>query len=109
MKLSTLEASVPRRYPRRLKMTWIRTFAMDETNEKLRSLLERQRAMYPAEYSTPVSPGGDSIVASHTLMPQALYHIFTAFGAMMATDLPLSRAQHEMIATMVSVVNRCFY
>jgi len=90
-------------------MTWIRTIPMEEADEKLRRMMEGQRAIYPKEYATPVSPGGDSVVASHTLMPDALYHIFTAFGAMMATDLPLSRAQHEMIATMVSVVNRCFY
>jgi hypothetical protein len=92
-----------------MEMTWIRTIPMDESNEKLRSMLERQRAMYPMEYSSPVSPGGDSIVASHTLMPDTLYHIFAAFGEMMKPELPLSRAQHEMIATMVSVENRCFY
>jgi len=90
-------------------MTWIRTIRMEDADEKLRRLMESQRALYPKEYASPVSPGGDSVVASHTLMPDALYHIFSAFGAMMATDLPLSRAQHEMIATMVSVVNRCFY
>jgi AhpD family alkylhydroperoxidase len=27
----------------------------------------------------------------------------------MSPDLPLNRAQHEMIATMVSVTNRCVY
>ena len=90
-------------------MTWIRTIPMEEADEDLRRLMEAQRAMYPKEYSSPVAPGGDSIVASHTLIPDALFHIFGAFGAMMAPDLPLSRAQHEMIATMVSAVNRCFY
>jgi len=90
-------------------MTWIRTIPMEEADEKLRQMMEAQRTIYPKEYATPGSPGGDSVVASHTLMPDALYHIFSAFGAMMATDLPLSRAQHEMIATMVSEVNRCFY
>jgi Zn-dependent oligopeptidase len=90
-------------------MTWIRTIRIEDADEKLQRMMESQRAMYQKEYASPVSPGGDSVVASHTLMPDALYHIFSAFGAMMATDLPLSRAQHEMIATMVSVVNRCFY
>ena len=90
-------------------MTWIRTIPMEQADERLRQLLESQRALYPKEYASPVSPGGDSIVASHTLMPEALYHIFGAFGALLAPGLPLSRAQHEMIATMVSVVNRCFY
>ena len=90
-------------------MTWIRTIPMEEADEALQRLMEAQRALYPKEYAAPVSPGGDSIVASHTLMPETLYHIFGAFGAMMSPELPLSRAQHEMIATMVSVVNRCFY
>ena len=36
--------------------------------------MARHRALYPVEYASPVSPGGDSIVASHTLMPEALYH-----------------------------------
>lgn len=90
-------------------MTWIRTIPIEEADENLRRMIEAQRAMYPKEYDSPVSPGGDSIVASHSLMPESLFHIFGAFGAMMAPDLPLSRAQHEMIATMVSVVNRCFY
>jgi len=90
-------------------MTWIRTIPMEDADEKLRRLMEAQRAMYPKEYATPSSPGGDSVVASHTLMPDALYHIFSAFGAMMGAGLPLSRTQHEMIATMVSVENRCFY
>lgn len=90
-------------------MTWIRTIPMEEADEKLRELMERQRALYPVEYARPTSPGGDSIVASHTLMPDALFHIFAAFGEMMSPKLPLSRAQHEMIATMVSVENRCFY
>jgi hypothetical protein len=84
-------------------MTWIRTIAMEGADEELRRLMERHRALYPVEYSSPVSPGGDSIVTSHSLMPDALYHIFAAFGEMMSPNLPLSRRRHEMIATMVSV------
>jgi hypothetical protein len=49
------------------------------------------------------------IVLSHSLIPDAMLHSFSAFGAMMAPDLPLQRRQHEMIATVVSVTNRCFY
>lgn len=90
-------------------MTWIRTIPFEEADPTLRQALEAARAGYPQEYASPISPGGDSIVASHTLMPGALHHIFAGFAAMMQPDLPLSRAQHEMIATMVSVVNRCFY
>jgi hypothetical protein len=56
----------------------------------------RQRALYPKEYGDPVHPdesGGSSIVGSHTLIPQALYHSFATFGALMSPELPLSRRQ----------------
>ena len=93
-------------------MTWIRTIPMSEADEKLRKAVEEQKGMYPKEYGDPVHPdesGGSSIVGSHTLIPEALFHSFAAFGAMMSPELPLSRRQQEMIATMVSLTNRCVY
>jgi hypothetical protein len=53
--------------------------------------------------------GLPGIVASHTLIPDALYHAFATFGSLMSPDLPLERRQHEMIATMVSLTNGCHY
>ena len=93
-------------------MTWIRTIPMNEADEKLLRAIEEQRELYPAEYADPVHPTGDGtsgIVASHSLIPEALHHAFATFGALMSPDLPLSRRQHEMISTMVSVSNRCVY
>jgi hypothetical protein len=93
-------------------MTWIRTIPLSEANEKLRNAIENQRNLYPKEYATPLHPadgGGSQIVASHSLIPEALYHAFATFGVLMSADLPLSRRQHEMITTMVSVTNRCVY
>jgi hypothetical protein len=93
-------------------MAWIRTVPLSEAGEKLRQAIEGQKGLYPIEYATPVHPTGDGasgIVASHSLIPEALYHAFATFGALMSPDLPLSRRQHEMIATMVSVTNHCFY
>jgi hypothetical protein len=93
-------------------MAWIRTISMAEADEKLRDAMEGQKALYPKEYATPVHPtddGGALIVASHSLIPDALYHAFATFGVLMSPDLPLSRRQHEMITTMVSVTNRCVY
>jgi hypothetical protein len=91
-------------------MTWIKTIPESEADETLRSALEMQRALYPPEYGAPPSEGeGESIVASHTLIPDALYHAFATFGALMSAELPLTRRQHEMIATVVSVTNRCVY
>ncbi len=91
-------------------MTWIRTISKDEADEKLLKAIEGQRAMYPKENAEPVHPQMEtSIVGSHTLIPEALHHAFSTFGALMSPELPLSRRQHEMIATMVSVTNRCVY
>ena len=92
-------------------MTWIKTVPMAEANDQLRKAIEGQRELYPAEYAMPVHPteGTSEIVASHSLIPEALYHSFAAFGVMMSPDLPLSRRQHEMITTVVSVMNRCHY
>ena len=94
-------------------MTWIKTIPFDEADEKLRRAMEAQRGLYPAEYGEPVHPTPDGetagIVASHSLIPDALYHAFATFGVLMSPDLPLSRAQHEMITTVVSVTNRCHF
>ena len=93
-------------------MTWIRTLSLSEADEKLRRAIEGEKAFYPKEYADPVHPdptGTSSIVGSHTLIPDALYHAFSTFGALMSPDLPLERRQHEMIATVVSVTNRCHY
>jgi len=93
-------------------MTWIRTISKTDADEELRHAIEAQRALYPKEYADPVHPdssGASSIVASHTLIPAVLHHAFATFGALMSPDLPLTRRQHEMIATMVSVTNRCHY
>jgi hypothetical protein len=93
-------------------MAWIRTVSLPEADEKLRKAIEGEKLLYPKEYATPVHPdpsGASSIVGSHTLIPDALFHAFATFGALMSPDLPLERRQHEMIATMVSVTNRCVY
>jgi alkylhydroperoxidase family enzyme len=93
-------------------MTWIKTIPPSEAQGKLLEALERQRAMYPPEYGPPRTVAGDEsggIVASHSLIPDALFHAFATFGALMSPDLPLTRRQHEMITTVVSVTNRCHY
>ena len=92
-------------------MTWIRTVSAEQ-DDAVRRAIEAQRALYPSEYAEPVHPTADGtsgIVASHSLIPDALFHAFATFGALMSPALPLSRRQHEMITTVVSVTNRCRY
>ena len=93
-------------------MAWIKTVSLSEADETLKRAIAGEKALYPKEYADPVHPdpsGASSIVGSHTLIPDALYHAFSTFGALMSPDLPLGRRQDEMIATMVSVTNRCVY
>ena len=94
-------------------MTWIKTIPPSEAGAKLRQILEAQKALYPSEYREPVpaadGPQSDSIVATHTLIPDALHHAFSTFGVLLSPELPLTRQQHEMITTVVSVANRCHY
>ena len=78
-------------------MTWIKTIPFEEADEKLKQILEETRRSYPKEYGSgnpPSIPLDESIVDSHTLMPEVLGHIFQGFSAMMKNDLPLSRRQH---------------
>ena len=93
-------------------MTRIKTIPFEDGDEKLRAAREAQQAMYPAEYRTPVPSidGADGgIVASHSLIPDAMQHAFATFGSLMAPDLPLDRRQQEMIATVVSATNHTYY
>jgi hypothetical protein len=96
-------------------MPWIKTVSPREADPPLREIYKQIYSLYPGEYSesvpTLVRADGseDSIVAAHSLIPQAMLHIVSAHGVLIQPDLPLSRRQHEMIATVVSAQNECFY
>lgn len=90
-------------------MTWIETIPFDQADPKLREVYETLRTIFPVEYSRPVVPGGDGVMSAHSLFPEIMQPIFAAYAAMLSPKLPLSRGQHEMIATVVSATNRCFY
>jgi hypothetical protein len=93
-------------------MTWIRTVPWSDADEPLKQAIDSTRALYPAEYGEPVQPTDDGtagIIASHSLIPEALRHAFATFGVLLSPELPLSRRQHEMITTVVSQTNRCKY
>jgi hypothetical protein len=97
-------------------MTWIPIIPPQQADGELRDAYQSTYALYPPEYGTVIAdavrrPDGtsDSVVAAHSLIPQALRHSMSAFAVMMSPDLPLNRSQHEMIATVVSALNACFY
>jgi hypothetical protein len=96
-------------------MTWIRTVSAAQADEPLRQIYGAIFALYPAEYAQdiPLLQGADgttdSIVAAHSLIPEVMRHMMSGLALLLSRDLPLTRRQHEMIATVVSVKNSCFY
>jgi hypothetical protein len=96
-------------------MTWIPVTPLPEATGELQKAYQDVYALYPPEYAVECAavrrPDGtaDSIVAAHSLIPAALRHAMSAYGALLAPELPLTRRQHEMIATVVSELNGCFY
>jgi hypothetical protein len=96
-------------------MTWIRTIPSEHAQGELKNAYEAVYALYPDEYRRDVPAaarpdgGSDSVVASLSLIPEGMRHAMSAFGVLLAPELPLSRRQHEMIATLVSALNSCFY
>ncbi len=90
-------------------MAWVPTTKRNLAEGALQQAIQASGSLYPREYATPVTGLSESIVESHTLFPNVLNHAFSAFGALMSPELPLSRREHEMIATMVSATNECFY
>jgi hypothetical protein len=96
-------------------MPWIKTTPIEEAGPELRAVYEAVYALYPREYAEKVPavtrPDGssDSIVAAHSLIPEAMRHMMSGLAMMYQPHLPLTRAQQEMIAAVVSVQNQCFY
>src|SRR5262249_61399272 len=108
----------PRRTRQRLfgvPMTWIRTFQPDQAHGELSEAYREVYALYPPEYAGEVPAvrradgTSDSIVAAHSLIPPALRPALATFGVLCSPDLPLTRRQHEMVATPVSALNPCVY
>ena len=98
-------------------MTWIKTIKPGKADKAQRDAMRRYKALYPIEYRDEVDvlktlasrEQGGGISDSHSLLPDTLYHAFATLGTLLSPDLPLTRRQHEMIATVVSVINECFY
>jgi hypothetical protein len=96
-------------------MTWIKTVPAAEAGPELRGCYEDISRLYPPEYYTEVTAllradgSCDHVTEAHSLIPEAMRHAMSMFAVLLRPDLPLSRRQQEMIATVVSAQNRCFY
>ena len=58
-------------------MAWIKTIPWSAANKQLRDAIKKQKKLYPTEYGIPdhaLDQINESIVNSHSLIPDALYH-----------------------------------
>ncbi len=64
-----------------------------------------------ALYARYTDAGGDvdNILRIHSLDPPSMEHHYRLYRHLMAGPSPLSRAQREMVAVVVSAENDCFY
>ena len=96
-------------------MPWISTTPFKQADADLSAIYQSLYRLYPPEYKqsipTLIKADGteDSIIAAHSLIPEAMRHIISTHGILIQPDLPLTRRQHEMIATIVSAQNHCVY
>lgn len=81
-------------------MAWIEMIGEDDAEGDLREQYERL-----------LTPDGtvDHILKIHSLNPPSLAGHYDLYRTLMRGRSPLSRAQREMIAVVVSAVNECHY
>jgi hypothetical protein len=96
-------------------MAWIKVIDGEQADPDLLRIYNEVRSLYPGEYRDPVPalvrPDGtsESIVAAHSLIPEAMRHMMSGLAVLLQPHLPLDRRRQEMIATVVSARNSCFY
>lgn len=82
-------------------MAWIPTIDPEDADEALRRLYDAAR--------DPASGELDNILRVHSLHPRGLEAHLGLYRAVMAPTRSLRKAEREMIALVVSVVNQCHY
>jgi len=82
-------------------MAWINMISEDDADRELRALYERM--------IDPVSGRVDHILTIHSLHPRGLEGHHSVYSAVMRSTRALRKAEREMIALVVSTINRCHY
>lgn len=81
-------------------MAWIKTIDEDQAEGRLAKLYKRVREPWG---------GVDNIFKIHSLNPASAGGHLELYRTLMRGKSPLSAAQREMIAVVVSSANRCHY
>ncbi len=82
-------------------MAWIKIIDEDEATGRLKELYEK--------YGDDSSGDVDNILKIHSLNVKSMQGHYDLYAHLMRGRSPLSRTQREMIAVVVSAVNRCHY
>jgi len=85
----------------RRKTAWIETIPEDKASGDLRRAYEIS--------ADPQTGDVDHIMKIHSLHPQTLFDHFNLYKTLMYGKSPLKRPQREMIAVVVSAINKCKY
>ena len=81
-------------------MAWIKVISEEDAQGKLKTL-----------YESMIEPWGgvDNILTIHSLNPDSLEAHFKIYKVLMRGSKALSKIQREMIAVVVSSLNKCHY
>ena len=82
-------------------MAWIKIIDEDEATGRLKELYDK--------YWDDTLGGVDNILRIHSLNVKSMQTHYDLYAHLMRGRSPLSRAQREMIAVVVSAANRCHY
>jgi hypothetical protein len=93
------------------KPGWIRMIGITEAEGRLKEIYVKMRSgagSRPAVYSAPTGDAAN-IVRSHSLEPEGLRLAFGISSAIHWSDKSLPWVQREMLNTVTSRANNCFY
>ena len=86
---------------KRPKIAWIDVIPEDEASSAVQRAYKRSADTKSGKV--------DHIMKIHSLNPESLLDHLHLYKTLMHAASPLSKAQREMIAVVVSVINRCEY
>ena len=83
------------------KRAWINVISEEDAQGELKALYEQE---FDSE-----KQGTDNILAVHSLNPPTLRAHADLYHTVMHAKSPLSRSEREMVAVVVSAINKCHY